>query len=261
MDRQDKERLCGEVYSSLWSHYKGALFDQYTWHIWNELNTYAPFLNPKIKDGVCLDAGCGSGRAMAAMLAVGATRVEGLDISPVNVTVAADNLSAFGDRVGVRQGSVITMPYDDETFDVVHCYGVLHHTKDPYKGFQECCRVLKPGGTLLVANYCRGGLVNRVLDLGRFFTTRRIPPLSVMKRISRAIFGEDDRHYWYALLDGLYAPFRETYTEQEMRTWFEENHLDDVQRYYCKGFYYDWPPLFSGKDRGLIVLVGQKAAA
>lgn len=195
-----KEKLCGDVYSTLWSHYKGDLFNRYTYDLWYKYNRYDQWLDPEIKDKTCLDAGFGSGRAIAAMLAGGAEKVYGIDISEKNVYTAQSNLAKFLDsKVFLAEGSLLDMPYEDEKFDIVHCYGVLHHTSNPYRGFQECCRVLKKGGALFVALYSKGGLVTNILNFCRFFTTRGIPPMQFTLGVSRRIFGEDENHFWYAL--------------------------------------------------------------
>lgn len=250
--------LSGKIYSELWKEYKGDLFDQYTYDLWYKWNRYDLWLDAEIKGKVCLDAGFGSGRAMAAMLGAGAAKVFGIDISPNNFHTAQQNLSSFGERIDLRIGSVLEMPFEDETFDLVHCYGVLHHTSNPYKGFQECCRVVKKGGILFIAQYCKGGFVNNMLNIARFFTTRGVPPFDIMKRISQLVFGQDENHFWYALLDGLYTPIREMNTEDELRGWYARNGVESPVRYYSTWSYYKWHPLLSGNDRGLIILKGKK---
>ena len=256
-----KEQRTGRVYSQLWQHYSGELFDRYTHDLWYRYNNYDEWLDPETKDSVCLDAGFGSGRAMAAMLGAGASKVYGIDVSAKNVQTAQKNLAPHADRVDIRHGSVLDMPYDDAMFDVVHCYGVLHHTVDPYKGFQECCRVLKPGGALFIAMYSRGGLVTNTLNFARFFTTRGIPRFAFTKKLTRLLLGEDKKHYWYALLDGLYAPIRETYREKELREWYRKSSISEPTRYYCTWSYNSWPRFLSGPDKGLIILKGAKPHA
>ena len=38
------------------------------------------------------------------------------------------------------------IPFNDETFDVIHAYNILEHLSDPISVLRECERVLKPGG-------------------------------------------------------------------------------------------------------------------
>ena len=43
-----------------------------------------------------------------------------------------------------------TLPFADEQFDVIFCFAVLEHTMRPWDVAREMCRVLKPGGTIMV---------------------------------------------------------------------------------------------------------------
>jgi len=42
------------------------------------------------------------------------------------------------------------LPFEDEQFDYVLCMAVLEHTRRPWEVAREICRVLKPGGKILV---------------------------------------------------------------------------------------------------------------
>ena len=48
---------------------------------------------------------------------------------------------------------MLNLPFADDSFDIVNSQGVLHHTADPYGGFQELVRVLKPGGLVIIYLY------------------------------------------------------------------------------------------------------------
>jgi SAM-dependent methyltransferase len=52
----------------------------------------------------------------------------------------------------ITAGTIFDGKYGSEEFDVVTLWDVLEHTPDPMATLQECCRVLRPGG-LLVVNY------------------------------------------------------------------------------------------------------------
>ena len=51
------------------------------------------------------------------------------------------------------------LPFDDNTFDLVYSWGVIHHTPDTPKAMDEIVRVLKPGGTAKVMIYHRKSLL------------------------------------------------------------------------------------------------------
>lgn len=46
------------------------------------------------------------------------------------------------------RASVLSLPFKDNTFDIVYSYGVFHHTPNPILAFTEALRVLKKGGKL-----------------------------------------------------------------------------------------------------------------
>jgi SAM-dependent methyltransferase len=58
----------------------------------------------------------------------------------------------------LRQGSVLNMPFADDTFDMVFSHGVLHHVPDIRQAQNEIHRVLRPGGELVVMMYARWSL-------------------------------------------------------------------------------------------------------
>ena len=54
--------------------------------------------------------------------------------------------SANLENVDFVHGSVLDMPFENESFDIVYSNGVLHHTEDWKKGISEQLRVMKSGG-------------------------------------------------------------------------------------------------------------------
>mmetsp|Transcript_1692 Transcript_1692/g.2996 ORF Transcript_1692/g.2996 Transcript_1692/m.2996 type:complete len:442 (-) Transcript_1692:322-1647(-) len=104
-----------------------------------------------------LDVGCGIGgsvRFLATQL-VNAT-VQGVTLSPEQVKRANEiNASKnLNDRAHVSRGDAMELPFDDSTFDVVWSLESAEHFPDKFQFIREAFRVLKPGGTLLMAAWC-----------------------------------------------------------------------------------------------------------
>jgi SAM-dependent methyltransferase len=58
----------------------------------------------------------------------------------------------------LKHGSVLDLPFDDNSFDMVFSHGVLHHVPDIRQAQSEIYRVLRPGGELVVMMYARWSL-------------------------------------------------------------------------------------------------------
>lgn len=99
-----------------------------------------------------LDVGDGTGE-MLRMLAAARpeARYSGIDISPKMVETAGKKLGGAAD---LKQGDAENLPFGDNSFDIVICNDSFHHYPDPGKALSEFMRVLRPGGTLLVSDYC-----------------------------------------------------------------------------------------------------------
>ncbi|KAF0848991.1 class I SAM-dependent methyltransferase [Nocardia caishijiensis] len=79
--------------------------------------------------------------------------VTGLDYSaPMLARAAADNA---GPRVAYVRGDARTLPFADETFDAVCCFGALYLIPDPIAAAREMIRVLAPGGRIAITTSYR----------------------------------------------------------------------------------------------------------
>ncbi|MGH2873513.1 MAG: class I SAM-dependent methyltransferase [Solirubrobacteraceae bacterium] len=90
-----------------------------------------------------LDAGCGSGATMQQLATYG--QVSGIELSAQAAAVARDR--HIGDVV---VGSLLELPWADETFDLITCLDVIEHIDDDVAALAQLRRVCVPGGVLLV---------------------------------------------------------------------------------------------------------------
>lgn len=105
-----------------------------------------------------LDIGCGSGLSMLAALRLGAKSVRGIDIDPASVATARAVLSkhASGADWSADEQSVLEIdPERFGSFDVVHSWGVLHHTGRMWAAVERAGLLVEPGGLFALALYRR----------------------------------------------------------------------------------------------------------
>ncbi|HEY4996508.1 MAG TPA: class I SAM-dependent methyltransferase [Solirubrobacteraceae bacterium] len=94
-------------------------------------------------DARILDAGCGSGRNMVELARHGI--VTGVELSEPSVVLARER--GAGEVIA---GSVLEMPFPDDSFDFAVSLDVIEHLEDDLAALKELRRTIAPGGALLV---------------------------------------------------------------------------------------------------------------
>jgi SAM-dependent methyltransferase len=134
-----------------------------------------------LRGSLVLDAGCGMGRYLRIAASLGA-RVVGMDLS--GAVYAARDLTADLPGVAVVQGDLLRPPFGSGTFDHIYSLGVLDHTPDPKRAFLELCRLLRPGGRIVIWVYPRERpALEAIIRVHRGISTRL--PLGLVSRLSR----------------------------------------------------------------------------
>ncbi|MBU1683787.1 class I SAM-dependent methyltransferase [Patescibacteria group bacterium] len=108
------------------------------------------YLKPYIesaKDKKVLDAGAGTGRLSLRLHKAGA-EVTSLDISPEMLILLGQKNS----EIEVVEGDMEAMPFEDDSFDMVFSTLALVHLKKIEPFLDECYRVLKDDGKLVLVN-------------------------------------------------------------------------------------------------------------
>lgn len=97
--------------------------------------------------GDVLEIGAGSGAMAAELLATHPDiRMTVTDFDAEMVTAAEHRLAPFADRTTTRQADATALPFDDDSFDLVLSWIMLHHTVEWEKALAEAVRVTRPGG-------------------------------------------------------------------------------------------------------------------
>jgi SAM-dependent methyltransferase len=96
-------------------------------------------------------------------------RCTGVDISEGILQEAERNAARAGlaDRVSFRSQKLECLDFEDGEFDVVHCRGVLMHIPKWENALAELCRVLKPGGNIVLMESNTTAVEARLVRLAR----------------------------------------------------------------------------------------------
>ena len=99
--------------------------------------------------GDALEIGAGTGYFSLNLLQAGLIeRATATDISPGMLATLEENASRLGVEARTAAAEAETLPFPDESFDLVFGHAVLHHLPDLEGAFSEFARVLRPGGTV-----------------------------------------------------------------------------------------------------------------
>jgi ubiquinone/menaquinone biosynthesis C-methylase UbiE len=119
--------------------------------------TYAPWMRKFVNFGAyagkkILEVGVGQGTDLV-QFAKGGADVYGIDITQRHLALAARNFEVRGMHAHLENAAAAAIPFENDSFDVVYSFGVLHCTDNTVRSVSECHRVLKPGGELILAMY------------------------------------------------------------------------------------------------------------
>lgn len=120
---------------------------------------FAPWMDQKIRfsdwrDKDILEVGVGLGSDHFRFAALG-NRLTALDLSREHLRQTSRHLSLEGFSHTAVYGDAERMPFPDASFDLVYAFGVIHHTPNTEVAVGEIHRVLRSGGTALIALYHR----------------------------------------------------------------------------------------------------------
>lgn len=233
-DLENIQARTGEMYFDLW---KGFSREEYYEQALRLLETRLE------KNGVdlgsaenVLDDGCGGGRYSLALKAIGCKVVTGVDVSPSSIAFANKMNPFEEDEVRFVAGSVLDLPFPNESFDFVYSNGVLHHTYDTEKGVEEIFRVLKQDGRCWL--YLYGGKDSLFWDI---------------VEVCRVLVGNIPRAYFETVMkamgyppgrifhrmDFFYVPMHRRYWEAEVREMLKNAGFNNFRRL-KRGATHDW---------------------
>jgi len=166
----DNEALKGQV-RDYWEQEPcgswAATSRKYTREYFDEIEEYRycvePFIHQfaqftRFRGKKVLEIGVGAGTDHVQFARAGAL-LSGIDLTEEGVAMVKKRLALEGLHSDLRRSDAENLPFEDNTFDYVYSWGVLHHTPDTEKSINEVYRVCKPGGRVCIMLYHRFSLL------------------------------------------------------------------------------------------------------
>jgi SAM-dependent methyltransferase len=188
---------------------------------------YASKLDDAIPyNSTVLEVGCGTGQ-LSNFLGISCRKVLATDLC-VNSLRLGEGFRRAHDipQVQFTQMNLFRPCLRPESFDVILCNGVLHHTVRPFEGFAGLVELLSPGGYIVVGLYNRYGRLMTDLRRSLFrLTGGRAQWLDpYLRRFPKS---EPKRSAWFQ--DQYRHPHESKHTQGEVLDWFERCGLDFVR--------------------------------
>ncbi len=112
-----------------------------------------------------------------------------------------------------------------ESFDLVICNGVLHHTADPFKGFQSIAQLVKKDGFIMLGLYNKYGRITN--DLRKLaFSLFNDKPTFLDSRIRKTKMKGEKLNAW--INDQYHNPHETKHSLSEVLSWFQKSNFEFV---------------------------------
>ncbi len=114
---------------------------------------FSRFHNKKV-----LEVGVGAGTDFLQWARSGAI-AHGIDLTNESIENVKNRLNIYGLKCAdLKVADAESLPYENDFFDLVYSWGVIHHSPDTFKCLKEIIRVTKPGGKIKLMIYNRHSL-------------------------------------------------------------------------------------------------------
>ena len=164
-----------------------------------------------------LEVGCGTGQ-LSNFLGISQRTVFGTDMCFNSLRLAEDfRIRHHLERVGFYQMNLFRPIFKAESFPLVICHGVLHHTSAPFEGFKTLAGLVCKGGYIIIGLYNKYGRIST--DIRRLLFKifgRKLHFLDPY--LNRSDIGERLKSTW--LKDQYMHPHESKHTFGEVLRWF-----------------------------------------
>jgi ubiquinone/menaquinone biosynthesis C-methylase UbiE len=172
-------KMWKEYYSSVKndSEFYNEEFKKYTFiHSWHNSIRSLERLEPIKKGMDILDAGCGWGRMLLGIVdKYSALNISAMDYQQESLDTGMQLFKneSNGNIIKWIKGDITSMPFKNDSFDIVYSMRVFQHLNSPSNAASEMIRVLKPGGKFLIL------VQNKLCPLNLNYYSRKYTPREV----------------------------------------------------------------------------------
>jgi ubiquinone/menaquinone biosynthesis C-methylase UbiE len=138
-----------------------------------------------------LEIGVGMGADHEMWARAKPSRLCGIDLTQRAINLTSKRFELTGLSSELQQADAEALPFPDLTFDIVYSWGVLHHSPDTQKAFNEAYRVLARDGVARIMIYHKWSLTGLMLWL-RYGLPQR---LSLSETLSRYLESPGTKAY------------------------------------------------------------------
>ncbi|MEH2513480.1 ubiquinone/menaquinone biosynthesis C-methylase UbiE [Nitrobacteraceae bacterium AZCC 1564] len=118
---------------------------------------------PEANGKSVLEIGVGMGADHEQWALNAPARLCGIDLTERAIEFTSQRLSLSGLNSELQTADAEHLPFQDQSFDIVYSWGVLHHSPDTQCAFKEVSRVLKPGGVARIMVYHKHSITGFLL--------------------------------------------------------------------------------------------------
>ena len=203
------EASCGEnLYLQGFSKEDYTLHSKKRYELEPEIIDFAQF--EKFKNKKVLEIGVGLGADHQKLAEHGAI-LTGIDLTPRAINHTKRRFELMGLNSNLQIADAENLPFEDNSFDAVYSWGVLHHSPDTQKAVNEVYRVLKPEGQAKIMIYNKYSLIGYML-----WTRYALLKLKPFKSLN-AVYS-----------DHLESPGTKAYTYDEAKILFSKFDINSI---------------------------------
>ncbi len=201
----------------------------------------------QLKGKLLLDAGCGNGSMTSALSDFG-MEVIGFDIH-MGLGKAHENKTKFaknGNQIHFVQGNLFSPPFKKESFDLIYCSGVIHHTPNSRETFEKILPLTKKDGRAYFWVYKKRGLPVRIFTKSGRWLNKHLSLKSMYKlclllspfyKVAANVLSSlhimefrkrTSREITLDLFDAFTPRFNHVHHPSEVISWFSEHNFSNI---------------------------------